>query len=281
MKELMYGLSSGSIVAVLLVCMLLFMGIGQRLGRRHHSSAGDPSKAHVSAVLAAMLGLLALLLGFTFSLALQRYDRRCEAVVVEANTIRTTYLSARLLPIEIRGEVQALLRGYLDLRIRESRVSLVNDAERDALTQRVDAITTGLWTYAGRAVEKDPRDVTSGVFVQSLNGLIGALGAQKAETDRHVPEIAYLVMFAAILLAVATLGYDSGVAGHRPRLPAYALVLLIAVVVFLIMDLDRPRRGAIRVSQDSLLELQRTIEEAGAPAAGSGHPPVAPQTPSR
>jgi uncharacterized membrane protein (Fun14 family) len=84
-------------------------------------------------------------------------------------------------------------------------------------------------------------------------------------------------MFAAFVLTGATLGYDSGVAGHRPMLPAYALVLLIVVVVYLIMDLDRPQRGVIRVSQESLLDLQQVMGTAPVPTARPGSPPEAPR----
>jgi hypothetical protein len=277
MKELMYGHSSGLIVSGLFLCMLLFLELGYRLGRRRHVSGSNPGRAHVGAVLAAMLGLLALLLGFTFSLALQRYDHRSQAVVVEANAIEATYLSARLLPIEMRSEVQALLRRYLDVRIREGRLSLAEDAKRDALNQQANGIVADLWAHAERAVERDARPVASGRFVQSLNELIDASGARNAASARHVPEIVLLVMFAAFVLTGATLGYDSGVAGHRPMLPAYALILLIVVVVYLIMDLDRPQRGVIRVSQESLLDLQQVMGTAPVPTARPGSPPEAPR----
>jgi len=267
MKELLYGQSTIAIVVVLFLCMLLFMELGCRLGRRRHVRESDAVRAHVGAILTAMLGLLALLLGFTFSLSLQRYDQRSQAIVMESNALRRVYLSAELLPRELRNDVQALLRRYLDVRIREGRVSLADDSRREVLDQQAREIATELWARADSTVERDARPVSSGLFVQSLNELIEASSVRHASSARHVPEIVLLVMFAAFVLSGGTLGYAAGIAGHRPMPPAYAMVLLIVAVVYLIMDLDRPRRGVIRVSQESLLELRQTMGTAEPPAA--------------
>jgi hypothetical protein len=78
---------------------------------------------------------------------------------------------------------------------------------------------------------------------------------------RHVPEIVLLLMFATCILTMATLGYASGLAGHRVSPPGIALVLLIAFVIYLIIDLDRPRRGTIRVSQESLVKLHQALQK--------------------
>ena len=120
MREIMYDQSSTVIVSGLFICMLLSMEIGYQSGRRKQAIATESMKSQANAVLVSMLGLLALLPGFTFSLALQRYDDRSQAVVAEANAIGTTYLRAQLLPKGMHDEVQALLRQYLDVRIRKA-----------------------------------------------------------------------------------------------------------------------------------------------------------------
>ena len=119
MKEIMYSQSSVLIVSGLFVLMLLGIEIGVRAGRRRQASATE-AITQANAVLAAMLGLLALLLAFTFSAALQRYEDRSQTVVAEANAIGTTYLRVRLLPAGMQEEVQALLRQYLDVRMPAS-----------------------------------------------------------------------------------------------------------------------------------------------------------------
>ncbi|RPH67283.1 MAG: hypothetical protein EHM83_01920 [Burkholderiales bacterium] len=258
MSEIMYSQSSLMIVSGLFVCMLLAMEVGFRSGRREQTSATE-AITQANAVLASMLGLLALLLAFTFSAALQRYDDRSRTVVAEANAIGTTYLRAQLLPVGMQDEVQALIRQYLGVRIREGRVDSSEPELHGALLQQGALIEEQLWNRAVRAAELDGSPVTSGLFIQSLNELIDTSGTRNAALNRHVPEIVLFLMFATIVLTTATLGYASGIAGHRVTLAAFVLVMLIALVVYLIIDLDRPRRGAIQVSQESMLNLQQTI----------------------
>jgi hypothetical protein len=197
--------------------------------------------------------------------------------VAEANAIGTTYLRARLLPRELRDEVQGQLRQYLDLRLQEGRISSADTVERASPLRQANLTAARLWDHAVRAAEQDAGPVTSGLFIQALNELIDANGARNASLSRHVPEVVLLLMFATIVMTTATLGYASGIAGHRVTLAAFVLVILIALVVFLIVDLDRPRRGIIQVSQETLLNLQQTMGDAQVPAAEAGSPAHAPQ----
>lgn len=276
----MYSQSSVLIVSGLFICMLLAMEIGYRSSRRRQARTAE-AVTQANAVLAAMLGLLALLLAFTFSAALQRYEDRSQTVVAEANAIGTTYLRARLLPREMHDEVQALLRQYLDVRIQEGRVDATEPELHESLLRRAKLMEEQLWSHAVRAAELDKSVVTSGLFIQSLNELIDTSATRDAALNRQVPEVVLFLMLATIVLTTATLGYASGIAGHRVTLAAFVLVILIGLVVYLIIDLDRPRRGAIQVSHASMLSLQQAIAAAQANAAPSGSPPAAPQAPRR
>lgn len=254
----MYDQSSLLIASGLLLCMLLAMEVGFRCGRHRRINAPERIR-QANAVLASTLGLLALLLAFTFSAALQRYDDRSLAVVTEANAIGTTYLRAQLLPGGMQDDVQDLLRQYLDVRIQEGQVDFSQTSERALFLRQAKEIETRLWTYAARAVALDPGPVTSGLFIQSLNQLIDSSAARKAANDRHVPEVVMFLMFATVVTTTAILGYASGTAGHRVTLAAFVLAILFVLVAYLIVDLDRPRRGSIQVSQDSLRDLHETI----------------------
>jgi hypothetical protein len=262
MNEYMYGQHSALIAAALVIAMVAAMEAGYRLGARRSGQASDPIRSQVGTVLASLLGLLALLLGFTFSLALQRYEDRSQAVVKEANAIGTAYLRVQLLPGALRPDLEAALREYVDIRVKEGRVQLADRATREVLNRDADRVAAQLWEKAMRAVEKDDRPATSGLFVQALNDLIDAAGAGRAALERHVPEIVHLLLFATIAVTSAILGYASGISGHRVTVPAVALVLLVVCVVYLIIDLDRPRRGSILVSQESMLELQKSMAPA-------------------
>jgi hypothetical protein len=273
MREVMYEQSSFLIVSVLFLCMLLSIEISFRIRSRHRKQAiAAEAVTQANAVLVSMLGLVALLLAFTFSAALQRYDDRSRTVVAEANAIGTTYLRAQLLPRGMHDEVQATLRQYLDLRIQEGRIDFA-DAEERELRHQAKRVEAQLWSQAVSAAEQDGRPVTSGLFIQSLNDLIDASATRKAANNRHVPEIVLFLMFATVVITTATLGFASGIAGHRVTLASFVLVALIALVVYLIIDLDRPRRGTIQVSQESMFSLQQAIGRAQGPAGQLGSPP--------
>jgi uncharacterized membrane protein YoaK (UPF0700 family) len=263
----MNDIGSGLIAVLLCVSMVLAIESGFRIGRRRKAKVSDAARNHVTNLQSSILGILALLLGFTFSLALQRFDGRSEAVVHEANAIGTTWLRAQLLPPAVRGSVQTTLRDYIDLRVREGHHTLADHAARRALMAQAGELQTTLWNEAQRAVDADPRPVTTGLFIQALNDMIDALGTRDAALARHVPEIVLMLLYATFLMTGAIVGYTAGVAGHRPSLVSYILVVLIVVLVFIILDLDRPRRGWIEVSQQPLVDLQQSIH-ATPPATG-------------
>jgi hypothetical protein len=265
MTELMYSINSGLIAVVLLLSMLVAMEIGVRIGLRAKPHTNGPIKEHVNAIQGSILGILALLLAFTLSLSLQRFDTRSEAVVSEANAIGTTYLRAQLLKPPLRAEVQALLREYVDLRLRASNTPSADGAERDALLADATHTQNALWARAMQSAEVDPSLLTSGLFIQALNELIDSLGRRDAAVHRHVPEAVLLLLYGTFLMAGGIVGYACGVGGHRPSFASYVMVVLIVVLVFIIVDLDRPRRGLIQVSQKSLLDLQASMR---APAIG-------------
>jgi hypothetical protein len=256
----MYDHNSVLIVAILLATLLLAIEAGYRLGRRFADRTEKPPRDQVGAIQASMLGVLALLLGFTFSLALQRHDSRSEAVIVEANTIGTAMLRARLLPDPYAAEAGGRLDEYLDLRIRAGGISLDRARQRREMLAATAAVQEQLWDIAGAVAEADPRPVPAGLFIQSLNDMIDAYGARDAALNRHVPEIVLFLLFGTFLLTASLVGYSSGISGDRVSFPTYALVCLISFLVFIVIDLDRPRRGLIEVSQQSLYDLRSARE---------------------
>lgn len=259
MNELMYGIHSAWIAASLLLSMILAVELGFVLGRRAQPSTSEAAKTHIQAILAAMLGILALLLGFTFSLSLQRFDTRSEAVVAEANAIGTAYLRAQLLPEPPRQHVLGLLQDYVDTRVHAGSFTLAEADARTPVLQQSLLLQNQLWEQARRAAEIAPNPVTTGLYIQALNTLIDNFGERDAALNRHVPEVVLLLLYGTFLMAGTILGFSSGVAGHRPSSASYVLIFLMVVLVFIILDLDRPRRGLIEVNQRSLIDLQHAI----------------------
>lgn len=259
MSEISYEINSVIIAGLLFALMAVTIELGYRLGLRIQSAVAEPFKAHVSTTLSSLLGILALLLGFTFSLSLQRYDSRNEAVVEEANAIGTAYLRAQLLPSVVREDVLGLMRQYVDVRVKTGQIDLTQHQTRDALTAEAGRLQNSLWAYARQANELAPSPVTTGLFIPALNELIDDYGKRDAEMNRHVPELVLGLLYITFVMTGAILGYSNGLAGHRTPWVTYVMVWLIVVMVFIILDLDRPYRGLIQISQKSMLDLQTTI----------------------
>jgi hypothetical protein len=255
----MYFISSVFIAVMLFVSMVITIEIGYRIGNKRKAVTSEALKTHLNSIQTSIIGILALLLGFTFSLSLQRYDSRSEAVVEEANAIGTTYLRTQLLPEKLRNDVQASLRKYVDLRVQEGKVSLSNYPARKALLDKTTNAQAKLWDFAKRASEIDPNPVKTGLFIQALNESIDSFGRRNATINRHVPELILILLYGTFLLASVILGFTSGVAGHRPSVVGYLMVILIVILVYIILDLDRPRSGYIEVSQAPILELQTSL----------------------
>ena len=277
MEELMYDINAGLIAVALLLIVLGAIEMGYRLGRRTQGPVTDEdAKAHVNATQSSTLGILALLLAFTFSLALQRFDTRSDAVVDEANAIGTAYLRAQMLPGALGGEARSLLREYVDVRVEAGTVSMVEQKRWSTLTGRAGDLQNAPGERARRAAELDANHVRSGMFVQATNDLIDSFGRRDAAINRHVPEMVLFLLLGTFVITSAIVGYSGGVVHRRPPLVSFAMVALIVVLVFVILDLDRPRRGLIVVSERNLLDLQASMKAETHPVASPKLPASAP-----
>ena len=261
MKEQMYDINSGLIVIALFISMVVAVEIGYRIGFCIAASVNESFKAHINSIQVSVLGILALILAFTFSLSVQRYDSRSEAVVAEANAISTAYLRAQLLPASLRQETQNLIREYVDLRVEASAYSQADHGAREAMLAKALNVQAKLWDHARLAVELEPNPVTTGLYIEALNDLIDNFGKRDAALNRHVPEIVLLLLYGTFLMGGGIVGFSSGLSGHRPSLASYLMVVLMVVLVFIILDLDRPRRGFIQVSQKSMVDLQTSVHQ--------------------
>jgi len=259
MSELLYDINSELIAVALFISMAIAAEIGYRIGTRSRANTGNATKEHINGIQSSILGILAVLLGFTFSLSLQRFDSRSEALVDEANAIGTAYLRLQLLPETQRKDVQLLMHHYVDARVEANATPYGDRSQLETSLVKATRIQTELWSAARRGIETDSNIYAPALFVESVNELIDSYGRRVAALNRHVPEVALLLLYGTFLMSGAIVGFASGVSGHRPSMVSYLMVALIVILVFIIIDLDRPRRGLIQVSQNSLVELQTTI----------------------
>lgn len=279
MTEAFYRLDSGWIAGFLLALMGVTLEVGYRLGKPRDHEKAKIMKDHVNAIQSGILGILALLLGFTFSLSLQRFDSRSSAVLAEANSIEMAALRADLLPAEWVEKARQTLLEYVDLRVEDGRVRLVPGSEHQRLTAAATEKQRVLWEIARSAMKSQPTSNLYAQFSQSIGDLMDGFARNNAGLQRHVPEVVLGLLFLTFLMAGLSVGFASGFAGHRPSFLSFILVGLIGILVFIILDLDRPRRGFIRVNQRSMEALQSSLRESMSVSKPSGHSPAPNSTP--
>lgn len=261
MREFMYGTSSIAISVALFIAIFAGIEIGHRVGRAARIRSDAPPVEHVNGIRAALLGMLALLLGFTLSLSLQRFDGRSADVVDEANAIGTALLRVDFLPKELRSQAQQLFRKYVEQRIVAESLSNADQLRRAAILKSADIHLNNLWSIARKAVEQESNSVSVGLFVQALNEAIDAAGKREAALGRHIPVTVLILLFATFIMGGLVIGYSAGLGGYRAFFATYILVALMVTLVFIIFDLDRPGRGLIRVSQTSMMELRSSMDD--------------------
>ncbi|MBE3603103.1 hypothetical protein IMX07_05650 [bacterium] len=215
----------------------------------------NPGELEVSnTVQGAILALLGLLLGFTFAMALSRYETRRTMVLDESNTLGTAFLRASFVPDPYRIDAQNALREYATARLDFYRAGY--DQQRIAAAlDRASRLQARLWFDAAAAVKAQPTVATS-LFIQSLNDLIDFAAKRRDALDDRIPLTVWATLGAVSILAVFLTGHI-----ERKRFSVLSLVLPIAVaaVLGLIADLDAPRSGSIEVSQQQMLTLNRTL----------------------
>lgn len=238
---------------------LIFAAVeaGYRLGRYRRVHLPE-KEAPVGAMAAAMLGLLAFMLAFTFGLAATRFDERRHAILNESNAIGTTYLRAEMLPSPNRAQVRELLRAYVDARVEGVATGQLNEA-----IARSQELQRELWAEATAVAEADPHSIVNGLFIQSLNEMIDLHSTRVMVGLRsRIPAVIWGALYFVATLTMTTMGYHEGLTGARRSLASFALVVAFSSILFMTVDLDRPQEGLLRISQQSVLDLQQFMHAA-------------------
>ncbi len=242
------------IFAVSLVLLLGVIETGRWFGIRALGRGGDT----IATLEGAVLGLMELLISFTFSMALARFDGRRDAVLQEANAIGTTALRARLLPAPYNTNVLKLLREYTEIRLHMARHAQTLEQAETELS-RSGIIQELLWQQVKAVAAKDNAMVPTGVFITSLNELIDDQEKRLTAIRNRVPEIVILSLYGIAITAAGFTGYAAGLETRRSRLPAYLVGILVVSVILLIQDLDRPGQGFVRVSQQPMIDTAASL----------------------
>ena len=225
--------------------MLLSLIIGQRLGRREKDVGTDSGRIQLTAVEAAIFGLMGLMVAFTFSGAAQRYEMRRQLVVDEANAIGTSYLRIDLLPAVRQAALREKYRQYLEARLAVYRTDL------DSSHKSHETIATNLqreiWASTVAALAEAPPQATI-IVVPALNEMIDVTTRRTIAAVTHTPKLIMAMLLTLGLVCSLLAGYVIG-SSHTRHAGFHwlAFAFMMTITIYVIYDLDYPRYGLIQL----------------------------------
>jgi hypothetical protein len=230
---------------------------------RKRRDADEDVQKDLEIVVPAALTLLGLIIGFTFSMAISRYDQRKIYEEEEANAIGTEYLRAGLLPAEDATRVRALLVAYLN-----QRIAFYEAGDPDAvrtINEGTSRQQNELWSAVEKVALQNPTPVNA-LTLSGMNDVLNSQGYTQAAWWNRIPLAAWLLMLAIAICSNFLVGYDT--IRRRMRLgPSFVLPFILSIAFFLIADIDSPRKGVIRVSPQNLLSLASSLAPPAQPSA--------------
>jgi hypothetical protein len=244
------------LVLFALSCFTLWLTtqIGAAL-RRGEKGVTPGVREDVNTILVATLTLNGLIIGFTFSMALNRYEQRKNYEEAEANAVGTEYGRADLLPPEVADNVRVLLRQYVDLRV--SSYTTREEKEIREFDMRTEETLSALWAAVSVAAVPHPTPIVA-LTVAGMNDVLNSKGYTQAAWWNRIPVGAWILMAAISVTSHFLLGYGARSAKVEGRLYA-VLPFVISASYLLIADIDSPRGGIIRVQPENLISLAATL----------------------
>jgi hypothetical protein len=242
----------------LLAAMLVCIEAGHRIGRRRAAEAGDAAPAGFGVVEGAVFALLGLLIAFTFSGALSRFDERRQLIVDEANAIGTAYLRIDLLPGDAQPALREKFRNYLDARLAVYRA--VPDMKAvEAELARANAIQQEIWR---QSLERAPAGPSATMLLlPALNEMFDIATTRTMAVRMHPPTVVFALLFGFALLGAVLAGNAMATVPGRHWLHSAAFAFALAGAVYVIIDMEYPRLGFIRVDSfdQVLIDLRQSM----------------------
>ena len=239
--------------AILAVVLLAAARLGARSSRRY--PLDEDMRQDFNILLGAVLTLLALIIGFSFSLAAARYDQRKNLEEAEANAIGTEYVRADLLPAVDGAKVRTLLRSYVEQRIQFYDAS--SEAALAAITARTARLQSELWSAVLPAAAASPTPITA-LAVSGMNDVLNSQSFSQAAWWNRIPSSAWSLILVIAICANFLGGYGAHSIVAAKRL-LFIFPLFIAITLGFIADIDSPRHGVIRVHPQNLISVSVSL----------------------
>jgi Protein of unknown function (DUF4239) len=240
------------------IIIILFAGAAEvgAWGGRYLRGSGNKGE-DMGTLAGSALGLLALLLAFTFSLALSRYEARRALVLDEANAIGSTANFALMLPEPAKGSVLSMLRDYCAVRIGLGVPFNPEKLERD-VAKSLD-LQSRLWQQAVAVSAMAPQSRPASQFAAALDEMVKIHEKRLMALRYHIPNAVFVMLLAVAIVAMVFTGYQVGLLETRLREVSLLMAATVGVVIVMVFDLDQPSRGLIEVSPQALVDVMQGI----------------------
>jgi len=243
---------------IVLFLSLAMLWLSVRIGvsfRKRRRILEENERDDFGIIMAAILTLLGLIIGFSFSMAITRYDQRKNLEEAEANAIGTEYVRVDFLPTADAARARSLLRSYLDQRI------LFYKTRDDRQLQQIDASTTqletDLWSAVQTPAAAQPTPVVT-IAVTGMNDVLNSKGSTQAAWWNRIPNAAWGLMAAIAICCNFLIGYGAR-RGPAKTMLLLVLPLIVSISFCLIADIDSPRGGIVRVNTQNLMKLSQSL----------------------
>jgi hypothetical protein len=246
----------------LFAVMLVLMEIGRRVGMRRKKLDATGANAGLSTIDGAVFGLMGLLVAFTFSGAAGRFDTRRQLIGQEANDIGTAYLRIDLLPVPEQAILRDDFRNYVDARLAYFK-NLPSDgmAAKAALDQSI-ALQGKIWFESVAACDKANSSATTVLLLSSLNEMIDIATTRAVALEMHPPIVVFWGLGVLVLASSLLAGYGMAEAKTRGVLHMLVYSAILAIAVYVILDMEYPRVGLIRIdaADHVLMDLRSSMK---------------------
>jgi hypothetical protein len=243
----------------LIAVMYLANEVGYRAGLRSRRQQTEDTKTASNAVKGAIFGLGALMLGFSFSMASSRFEERQHFVLQEANDLGTCYLRFDLIAEPNKTIGKNSIEKMVNLRLEIFEKGLDHD-EVSRIAVAIDQEAKAVWSAIESTKQKDASSLISSQIVPAANSVIDNITNRNWLARKRLPGVILFLLAITLIVTALLIGHSSGQGELRQRGLWLALDILMSVVVFVIIDLDRPRQGLIQTDHGPLIELRNSFQ---------------------
>jgi hypothetical protein len=250
------------LISILFVLMIISIRLGAYLGKHRRLKTEFQDNPANATIYGSIFGLSAFLLAFCFSMSSTRYENRHQAIITEANALGTAILRADLYPEADRIIMRKHFKNYLQARI--DYITAGPDIKKIIAAEGAQAIHQALlWEHAVGFSKRNPSVIISGQMLPGLNETFDMAEATRNSELIRVPETVVVMLFILSVIAAFFVGYLSIGKGLFDWLTGVGFCLLSSLVIFVTLDLDRPRRGLIQMKASwySITSLMNMFED--------------------